>query len=383
MEETDIRDFEGKRLPMRPDVVVIDVSFISMKAVLPVGTLAGGIADAFAGADKAAIRGCAQALQARHHPQRDGASGNLRRHCGIRGLARMHATSRCFRHRLLAAMATSSFSSARAVVERLVIDHVGHCGDGVAHGGGHSVYVPYTLPGETVEVAAVPGHPDRRRLLARRARKPGAHRSRFASISGCAGDAQSSTGRSIATGPGSGTRDRDDGAGRHRCEVASIDRCSWPRRRRMTLHARIAAAHDVLKVGFAAAGSHDIIPIDHCPILDPGLSGALNAAWAIAEPLIPAAKPLDIQITATRATASTSTCGAQGPCPRAMISTLSRGCGAASPCAPDPPWRAGADAGRRQRSRSGAAEVTLPPGSFLQATTAGEEVLAGLVMRTL
>ena len=36
MEETDIRDFEGKRLPVRPDVVVIDVSFISLKAVLPV-----------------------------------------------------------------------------------------------------------------------------------------------------------------------------------------------------------------------------------------------------------------------------------------------------------------------------------------------------------
>jgi len=36
MEETDIRRFEGKRLPMRPDVVVIDVSFISLKAVLPV-----------------------------------------------------------------------------------------------------------------------------------------------------------------------------------------------------------------------------------------------------------------------------------------------------------------------------------------------------------
>ncbi|MEH2532386.1 23S rRNA (cytidine1920-2'-O)/16S rRNA (cytidine1409-2'-O)-methyltransferase [Bradyrhizobium sp. AZCC 1588] len=36
MEETDIRQFEGKRLPARPDVVVIDVSFISLKAVLPV-----------------------------------------------------------------------------------------------------------------------------------------------------------------------------------------------------------------------------------------------------------------------------------------------------------------------------------------------------------
>jgi len=36
MEETDIRDFEGKRLPQRPDIVVIDVSFISLKAVLAV-----------------------------------------------------------------------------------------------------------------------------------------------------------------------------------------------------------------------------------------------------------------------------------------------------------------------------------------------------------
>ncbi|HEV7600481.1 MAG TPA: TlyA family RNA methyltransferase [Bradyrhizobium sp.] len=36
MEATDIRSLEGKRLPMRPDVVVIDVSFISLKIVLPV-----------------------------------------------------------------------------------------------------------------------------------------------------------------------------------------------------------------------------------------------------------------------------------------------------------------------------------------------------------
>lgn len=35
MEQTDIRSYEGKRLPQRPDVVVIDCSFISLKAVLP------------------------------------------------------------------------------------------------------------------------------------------------------------------------------------------------------------------------------------------------------------------------------------------------------------------------------------------------------------
>jgi 23S rRNA (cytidine1920-2'-O)/16S rRNA (cytidine1409-2'-O)-methyltransferase len=36
MEETDIRTLEGRRLPARPDIVVIDVSFISLKIVLPV-----------------------------------------------------------------------------------------------------------------------------------------------------------------------------------------------------------------------------------------------------------------------------------------------------------------------------------------------------------
>ena len=54
------------------------------------GAVAGGRADAPARADQAAIRGGAEAFQARHHPQRDGASGNLRRHHGVRGLAGLH-----------------------------------------------------------------------------------------------------------------------------------------------------------------------------------------------------------------------------------------------------------------------------------------------------
>ncbi len=43
MEETDIRDLAGKRLPARPDVVVIDVSFISLKQVLPVALELAGV----------------------------------------------------------------------------------------------------------------------------------------------------------------------------------------------------------------------------------------------------------------------------------------------------------------------------------------------------
>src|SRR5437879_10691935 len=76
------------------------------------------------------------------------------------------AISRCSRHRSRVATAIPNSSSARAVAERLVIDHVAHHGDGVAFADGEAVYVPYTLGGETVEVAAVSGHPDRRRLLA-------------------------------------------------------------------------------------------------------------------------------------------------------------------------------------------------------------------------
>src|SRR5215469_14238356 len=76
-------------------------------------------------------------------------------------------TSSCSPRRSRAATATANSSSARDVVDRLIIDHVGHRGDGVSFVDGEAAYVPYTLGGETVEVAAVPGHhPDRRRLLA-------------------------------------------------------------------------------------------------------------------------------------------------------------------------------------------------------------------------
>ena len=53
-----------------------------------------------------------------------------------------------------------------------------------------------------------------------------------------------------------------------------------------TKHAR-RGTHDVLEVGFAAFHSHQIAPIDRCPVTAPGLDGAIEAAWAIAEALRP------------------------------------------------------------------------------------------------
>ena len=49
--------------------------------------------------------------------------------------------------------------------ERLVIDRLGHRGDGIAETPAGPLYVPYVLPGETIEVEPVPGHPDRRHAV--------------------------------------------------------------------------------------------------------------------------------------------------------------------------------------------------------------------------
>ena len=135
--------------------------------------------------------------------------------------------------------------------------------------------------------------------------------------------------------------------------------------------------HDMLKVGFAAAGSHDIIPIDRCPILDPHLNGAIEAAWALAEPLIAVGKPLDIQITATENGLDVDVRGS-GPLSIRLIATLSR-------IAEQHRLARLTRHGELVLMRTppvisiGAAQVTLPPGSFLQATVAGEETLAALV----
>jgi 23S rRNA (uracil1939-C5)-methyltransferase len=267
-------------------------------------------------------------------------------------------------------------SSARAVVERLVIDHVGHRGDGVAFADGQTVYVPYALAGETVEVAPVPGHPDRRRLLqVERAspRRVMAFCRHFGICGGCAiqqweSERYRAWKRDIVV--------ETLAQAKLDCEVYQLIDAHGLGRRRITLHARMGT-HDVLKVGFAAASSHDIIPVDRCPILAPGLSGALDAAWAIAEPLISIGKPLDIQITATDNGLDVDVRGS-GPLPAATIAMLSR-------VAEQHRLARLTRHGELVLMRApptiaiGAAQVSLPPGSFLQATVAGEQALAALV----
>jgi 23S rRNA (uracil1939-C5)-methyltransferase len=262
------------------------------------------------------------------------------------------------------------------VAEVLAIDHVGHRGDGVAIENGQAIYVPYALAGETVEVAAVPGHPDRRRLLQVERASPkriAPFCPHFGICGGCAiqhwdNESYRAWKRNLVV--------EALAQAKVAAEVAPLIDAHGLGRRRITLHARMGT-HEVLKVGFAAASSHDIIPVDRCPILDPGLSGALDAAWAIAEPLISMGKPLDIQVTSTLNGLDVDVRGS-GALPSTMIAALSR-------LAEQHRLARLTRHGELVLMRAppavtiGTAQVILPPGSFLQATVAGEETLARLV----
>ena len=143
------------------------------------------------------------------------------------------------------------------------------------------------------------------------------------------------------------------------------------------LHAR-RGVHDVLEVGFTAPRAHHIVAIDRCPILAPGLDGAVQAAWAIAEVLKPTNKPLDIQVTATDTGMDVDVRGS-GP--------LSSGRTTALAALADKHKLARITrhgelvVQRAQPSlKIGRAHVPLPPGAFLQATAEGEATLARLAL---
>jgi len=148
-------------------------------------------------------------------------------------------------------------------------------------------------------------------------------------------------------------------------------------RRRAVLHAR-RGTHDVLEVGFTAPRAHHIVAIDECPILAPELAGALRAAWAIAETLKPAGKPLDIQTTATDSGLDVDVRGS-GSLDANRLTALARVAEAHKLARLTRHGELVAQRGQ-PLLQIGRAQVPLPPGAFLQATAEGEATLARLVL---
>lgn len=258
------------------------------------------------------------------------------------------------------------------------IARLGHRGDGIAETPEGPVFVPLALPGEEVDIER---EGERGRLL--RVLVPSAERvepgcRHVGACGGCAFQHWSAAPyrawkRELVV----------DALARAGIEapVGEVIPAHGEGRRRVTFHARgtggaAKAGRDLLTVGFAGRRSHAIVPIDACPILAPSLKDALPAAWAVAGALTPLGKSLDLQVTATES----------------GLDMDVRGSGALRP---DRIAALAEVAGRRlarltrhgelilQREppvvTMGRARVTLPPGSFLQATLEGERVLAELV----
>lgn len=238
------------------------------------------------------------------------------------------------------------------------------------------LYVPYVLPGETAEVDAWPYHPDRRRLVRVEIASPERIAPicpHFGACGGCAMQHWDSARyrawkrnlvvESLAfVGLDAPVDDVVDGHGEGR--------------RRAVFHAR-RGQRDVLEVGFATLRAHQLVAIDRCPVLAPSLDGAIAVAWALAEALEPARKPLDIQVTATEAGLDVDVRGS-GPLPAARAAGLAR---IAERHRLARLTRHGELVAQRATPtlNFGRARVALPPGCFLQATAAGEAALAALV----
>ena len=263
------------------------------------------------------------------------------------------------------------------MTEQLTIHRLGHRGDGIADTPEGPAFVPYTLPGETVTVEPVPGHSDRRHLVHvehashERALPICKH---FGACGGCAMQHWSLAEYHLwkrelvvealaQAGVIAPVGDIIDAHGRGR--------------RRATLHAR-RGAKDILEVGFTAPRAHHIVAIDRCPILAPGLDGAIPAAWAIAEILKPTNKPLDIQMTATDSGMDVDVRGS-GPLTSGRTTALAA---VAEKCKLARVTRHGELAAQAAQPllKIGRADVPLPPGAFLQATAEGEATLARLVL---
>jgi 23S rRNA (uracil1939-C5)-methyltransferase len=258
----------------------------------------------------------------------------------------------------------------------LTISELGWHGDGLADVEGKRIFVPFTLAGETVR-AMVTGN--RAKILEiiepspQRIKPPCPH---FTHCGGCAVqhlDPQpyADWKRHVIV-RALENRDIDS-------SVEPLVDAHGDGRRRVTLHTRFIS--NGVQAGFMQAHSHKLIDLDRCPILDPELEKATAIARDLATPLASHPKPLDIQITVTE---SGLDCDIRGAGELSMDARMGL-----SDCAIAHDLARITVAGDLVLERRppiltfGAAKVTLPPAGFLQATKAGEEILAGLVFEAV
>lgn len=266
--------------------------------------------------------------------------------------------------------------SALAMNETLTIARLGQRGDGVAETTDGQVFVPFALPGESVRAVRDGERAQVVEILAPSASRIAAICPLFTRCGGC-----------VAQHMGEGLY----AEWKRQQVVSALGRVGTgvtveppldahgTGRRRVTFHAR--REEDGMRIGFMAARSHDLIAVDACPVLAPGLVRAPSVAQHLANRLGGSNKPLDLQITASEAGLDVDIRG-HGPAGNALRRTLTE----AAERLDLARLSMHGDIVVERRAPfhvMGKAAVTPGPGGFLQATARGEELLAELVLAAL
>ncbi len=263
-----------------------------------------------------------------------------------------------------------------APLTTVTIDRLGRRGEGVASTPSGRVYVPYALPGETV---GIDREGERGTLVSLKDESP----ERIAPICPYYGTCGGCAVQALAPAPYAAWKrglliEALARAGLAPAVAPLVD-AHGRGRRRATFHAKIERGRP--RLGFMQARSHEIVPIETCPILDPGLDGALPAARAIAAALAETGKPLDLVALTTESGLDLDLRG-QGPLDDRLREKL-----IAVAAAHDLARLANHGLVLIERRKPwlhmGPARVIPPPGAFLQATAAGEAVLAAHVVAAL
>ncbi len=256
----------------------------------------------------------------------------------------------------------------------LTITHLGHRGDGIGLLDGQQVFVPYALPGEQVRVS---GSGERVQLDAIETASPDRITPQCPHFGTCGGCLVQHWALPKAL---EWKRELVAIALRQADITTTLNPtldAHGEGRRRITLHGRKERGGEWV-VGFAKARSHDLVAIDHCPVLVEALHDAPAMALDLLKSLHGAMRDVDVHITATLGGLDVDLRGVEQSSEKVRLALVS--CANHLKLA-----RLTMEGALLVETRSpdlmlGEARVKLPPASFLQATEAGEATLAGLVL---
>ncbi|MZR32118.1 23S rRNA (uracil(1939)-C(5))-methyltransferase RlmD [Sneathiella litorea] len=270
----------------------------------------------------------------------------------------------------------------------LTIDHIGSSGDGIAEKDGKRYYIPFTVPGDRVKASLVEEHGNGFLMAVEEIMTPGPDRTapacrHFGTCGGCSLQHLDPT--TTAAWKRQRIVDCLSMAGIEKAEVLKTISCPPGSRRRVEFIA--SKRKKGVMIGFHQRRSHQIFDVGDCPVIDPQLLGLVKPLRALLPSLLPrnsearilatvtengpdilitAKKELDLEVRETLANFATE---------QALARIA---------------WRQNAKETPEVIAARLLAEVklnnvpvTLPPGSFLQASKAGETALADFARSAL